>query len=282
MSVTDFVMKVKFYGTRGSIPTCGRSFQAFGGNTPCIGIFDNNQDTVSILDAGTGIRNLGKELLELGEDMPKNITIGFSHFHWDHIQGFPFFEPAYRKDVWINILAMGNNRNVSSLRNIFVSQMQAQHFPVRLEEMGARFNFIVLGKRARQNSNQMSVQAYRHNHPGGAFSFRIEKKGKILVVCTDIEHGDSIDPKIVDMAKGAHLLIHEAQYTTEELEKKRGWGHSSYDQAMEVAERAGAKLLVMTHHDPDHDDIFLRKMEKQCQARFKNAYLAREGMEIVL
>lgn len=279
MSEAKKSIKIKFYGTRGSIPVCARTFQDFGGNTSCITISQTGSSVLNVLDAGTGIRYLGKELLSNGQKLPKEITIGFSHFHWDHIQGFPFFEPAYRDDVQINILAMGNNRKIESLKEIFASQMQTNHFPVRLEQMGARFRFIVLGKRATQRANRMTVKAQLHNHPGGAYSFRIESGGKVLVVCTDIEHGTSVDQKIVDLATGADLLIHEAQYTQEQLENRRGWGHSSHEQAIEVADRAGVKHLIMTHHDPDHDDGFLRRIEKKCQKRFPNCQLAREGME---
>ena len=104
---------------------------------------------------------------------------------------------------------------------------------------------------------QTVVTAQRHNHPGGAYSFRIERNGKVLVVCTDVEHGEQIDPRLVELARGADLLVHDAQYTAEELQKRRGWGHSSFDQAMQVAEMAGVKRLALTHHDPEHDDEFL-------------------------
>ena len=102
----------------------------------------------------------------------------------------------------------------------------------------------------------------------------------MLVVCTDVEHGEQIDPRLVELARGADLLVHDAQYTAEELKKRRGWGHSSFDQAMQLAEMAGVKRLALTHHDPDHDDEFLERIEKLCQERFPNAVLAREGMEI--
>jgi ribonuclease BN (tRNA processing enzyme) len=124
------------------------------------------------------------------------------------------------------------------------------------------------------------VTTQRHNHPGGAYSFRIERKGKVLVVCTDVEHGEQIDPLLVELAGGADLLVHDAQYTAEELQTRRGWGHSSFDQAMQLAEMAGVKRLALTHHDPEHDDEFLLRIEKLCQERFPNTVVAREGMEI--
>ncbi len=275
-------LKIKFYGTRGSIPICDREHQDFGGNTTCVSVEVPHSNTVNIIDAGTGIRNLGKELIELREDMPKQITIGFTHFHWDHIQGFPFFDPAYLPDVNINILAMGRTQEVEDLRNIFLAQTSSAHFPIQLSDMGAEFHFIVLGKKAAQHANGLSVQARQHNHPGGANSYRVEKDGKAMVFCTDIEHGDELDQNIIQLARDADLLIHEAQYTTEELKKRRGWGHSSYEQAIQVAELANVKHLIMTHHDPDHDDKFLNRMEKICQQRYPSCQLAREGMEFYL
>ena len=121
-----------------------------------------------------------------------------------------------------------------------------------------------------------------HSHPGGAHGYRLEVEGKAIVFCTDIEHGEFIDQSVVNLARDADLLIHEAQYTPEELPKYRGWGYSSWQQAIEVAEQAGVKQLYLTHHDPDHDDVFLKEVELKCQQRFPNCYLAREGHEIYL
>jgi ribonuclease BN (tRNA processing enzyme) len=163
-------------------------------------------------------------------------------------------------------------------------QMQAQHFPVQLDRMGATFEFLQIDKASEHftdvNNTIVNVTANRHNHPGGSYGYRIEQDGKVLVFCTDIEHGDSIDQNVVELARGADLLVHEAQYTTEELKIKKGWGHSGYDQALQVAEMAGVKRLAITHHDPDHDDVFLRRMEQLCQERFQPWVLARDGMEI--
>jgi ribonuclease BN (tRNA processing enzyme) len=150
--------------------------------------------------------------------------------------------------------------------------------------MGATFEFLQIEDASRHftgiNNVDTIVTTQRHNHPGGAYSFRIERNGKVVVVCTDVEHGDQIDPKLVQLARGADLLVHDAQYTAEELPKRLGWGHSSFDQAMELAEMAGVRDLVLTHHDPEHDDEFLKRVENLCRERFPNVVLAREGMEI--
>jgi phosphoribosyl 1,2-cyclic phosphodiesterase len=278
-------MKVKFYGTRGSIPVCDREFQEFGGNTTCFQIIFPDMERIAIVDAGTGIRDLGKALLAAGYEQ-NEIFIAFTHFHWDHIQGFPFFAPAYDPSRRINILALGKGRKTKNLQEIFRTQMQTEYFPVQLENMGARFEFLQIDKTSEYfqdiNGDTTKVTANRHNHPGGAYGFRVERLGKVLVICTDVEHGDAIDPNIVALSRGADLLIHEAQYTSEEYKTRKGWGHSSYEQAMQVAEMAGVKILAITHHDPDHNDEFLRRMERECQQRFPDCVFARDKMEIAL
>jgi phosphoribosyl 1,2-cyclic phosphodiesterase len=278
-------MRLKFYGTRGSIPICDASFQQFGGNTTCLQIMFPDVNRIHIIDAGTGLRNLGRDLRAIGHKQ-EQIVIVFTHFHWDHIQGFPFFAQAYDPAQKITLLTLGHGQTVSNLREIFEVQMQAVYFPVQLDQMGATFEFLQIADASEHftgiNNVETLVSAQRHNHPGGAYSFRIERRGKVLVVCTDVEHGEQIDPRLVELARGADLLIHDAQYTAEELQKRRGWGHSSFDQAMQVAEMAGVKRLALTHHDPEHDDEFLQRIEKLCQERFPNAVIAREGMEISL
>jgi len=272
-------MKVKFYGTRGSLPVCEREFQEFGGNTTCL-LLTGSKGNVAILDAGTGIRNLGKDLMASAHEQFGNIFIAFSHFHWDHIQGFPFFAPAYDARRHFTLSAVGKGKHAQNLRAIFATQMLPEYFPVALDKMGASFSYHQ-SETEQFIENGVKVTVAEHQHPGGARGYRIEDTdGKVLVFCTDVEHGESLDPRVVDLARDADLLIHEAQYTPAELQSKKGWGHSSWEQAISVAERAGAKKLALTHHDPDHNDAFLREVEKACQARFPRAFLAREKMEV--
>jgi len=273
--------RIKFFGVRGSIPVCGEEFQKFGGNTTCI-LLEGPKRTV-ILDAGTGIRELGKEMAQdphLGIDRP--CFLAFSHFHWDHIQGLPFFIPAYDSRRTFTISAIGRERRGLDLRSIFETQMQEEYFPVSLDGMGAKIEFLETSEDY-LSMEKAFIRVIKHNHPGGAYSYRLQDiEGKVVVCCTDIEHGERIDPRIVALARDADVLIHEGQYTPEELPRYRGWGHSSWAQAVEVAEQAKVKRLIITHHDPDHNDAFLRDVEKQCQARFPGAVLAREKMEVVI
>ncbi len=278
-------MKLKFYGTRGSIPVCDAGFQEFGGDTTCLQITFTDTNRIAIIDAGTGVRNLGKDLRAIGHKQDQ-IVIAFTHFHWDHIQGFPFFAPAYDPSQKITLLTLGRGQTVTNLREIFEVQMQSQYFPVQLDHMGASFEFLQIADASKHfsavNNVETVVTALRHNHPGGAYTFRVERGGKVLVVCTDVEHEEQMDPQLVELARGADLLVHDAQYTADELQKHRGWGHSSFDQALQFAEMAGAKCLALTHHDPEHDDEFLQRIEKLCQERFPNSVLARQGMEIAI
>ncbi len=273
-------MKVKFYGVRGSTPVCEKGFQEVGGNSSCV-LLTGGNGNILILDAGTGIRKLGKDLIEKGHEQYENIFIVFSHTHWDHVQGFPFFQPAYNPKRHFTLTAFGRNRDVHSLEDIFATQMQKDFFPVSLSGMGATFTFYQLGGYS-QEKDDARVEVCKLNHPGDAYAYRFEADGKVMVYCTDVEHVEEVDPKVVKLAEKADLLIHDAQYTPEELKEKKGWGHSSWAQAAEVAEKAQVKNLALFHHDPDHDDKFLFNMERECRERFPDTFLAREGEEITL
>ena len=273
-------MKIKFYGTRGSIPVSDPGFMEIGGNTTCLFIsgLDEGVGTV-IMDAGTGIRNLGKDIMGGKTDVGEEINLGFTHFHWDHIQGFPFFAPAYSKDSKIEISTAGRTE-IHNLKDIFSTQMQSIYFPVQLENMGAQILFEkyetnkIIGKKG------ALVSITEVNHPGGCIAVRFQANKKSITFCTDLEHTNGIDENVVQLAMNTDVLVHEAQYTDEELMSHKGWGHSSYSQAIEVAERCNVKQLFITHHDPDHDDEFLRKMEKKCKGRFKDLIFARDNLEI--
>jgi len=273
-------MKVAFYGTRGSIPVPDPDFVKFGGNTPCVLVTFSNGRVV-IFDAGTGVRKLGDDLLAAAHKQYDNITINFSHTHWDHIQGFPFFKLANDPRRRLTLGICGKDRDAKDLKSIIATQMQTDYFPVSLERIGAQLTFlqpdITEFKHPRRD---IEIVASKHNHPGGAYGYRITEGDKILVYCTDVEHGDAIDPKVVALSRDADLLIHDAQYTPEELKEKKGWGHSSWEQAVEVAERARVKALALFHHDPDHSDAFLTDLEMEIQKRFPQVFLAREGAEV--
>ena len=274
-------IRVVIYGCRGSIPVSGPEYDQFGGSTSCVLITSDDAINIGIIDAGTGIRRLGQEIMKDEILREKPIVIAFTHFHWDHIQGLPFFEPAYVKGKKISLLALGRERPISDLERVFSMPMQHEYFPVQLCDMGADFEFLLPDATIHPFPKAI-VTAQKHRHPGSAYSYRVARGRKSIVVCTDIEHGETLDPATVEFCRGADLLLHDAQFTPEELVSHRGWGHSSYEQAVECARLAGVKKLVLTHHDPNHDDALLAEIEKRCQELFPNCTLAREHMTVVV
>ncbi len=273
-------MKITFYGVRGSLPVCKREFTRYGGNTSSM-LYEFDNGSLGILDAGTGIVQLGKDLIKRNI-IDKEIWIAFTHFHWDHIQGFPFFRPAYDPKLIIRMLAIGQERKNMNIRSLFEVQMQSTFFPVPLGKMGAKFMFEYM------NYHELEWQGHqiiirKHNHPGMAYSFRFNlPNNRSFAVCTDIEHNGALDRDIIDLVRGVDVLIHDGQFTPEELAKKKGWGHSSWRQCTDLAGLAQVKQLYITHHDPDHDDDFLDQIELESRNAFPNTLLAREGMEITL
>ena len=281
------VWHLKCYGTRGSTPVSDPDYQQFGGNTSCIYadlLTNDRSKMIIVFDAGSGIRRLGKDIQTGVVPQVETIWLMFTHFHWDHIQGLPFFDPAYDPEQKIGLFAPHERMKEQELKQIFETQMQEEYFPVPFSKMGAEFRFATFRDyRSAISADGETELTYRlHQHPGGAFSYRLSAGGKSFVLCTDLEHGETLDSAVVEFCRGADLLIHDAQYTDEELTAHRGWGHSSYTQAMEVARRAGVGRLVFTHHDPDHDDAFLTAMEEKCQAVFPNCSMARDGMDIYI
>ena len=285
--MSAYTWKIKFYGVRGSIPVCSPSVKNYGGNTTCFHIdllVKKPEEKVTVIfDAGTGIRQLGKDIVSGAIPKTKQILLAFSHFHWDHIQGLPFFAPAYNPEQQMAFFAPHFlEEGKEKLHRVFKQQMQSEYFPVEFDKMGAQMCFFTTQEfqEALCLDRKVQISYYRHNHPGGAYSYRMDGYGKSVVICTDIEHGEGIDSGMVDFCKNADLLVHEAQYTDDELASHKGWGHSSFNQAIAVAEKADVKRLYITHHDPDHDDDFLEKAEQECRSRFPNCTLAREGSEV--
>jgi phosphoribosyl 1,2-cyclic phosphodiesterase len=286
MSEPSGELIVKFWGTRGSIPAPGPETLKYGGNTSCVEVRCGGE--IIILDAGTGIRDLGTKLLK---EMPVKASILFSHMHWDHIQGIPFFRPAYVPGNEFRLY--GNKDWDTKLEYALKWQMQSPNFPVTLEEMntvGARMEYIDIdaGSVFRiGDTEQITVRSIELRHPDKAFGFRLEYGDKSMVYATDTESLPKPDEKLVELAYGVDLLIHDAQYTTEEYygvnrDPRRTWGHSTPEAAAEVAIAANAKKLVLFHHDPYHDDVIVDQMRVIAAAIFPETVAASEGMVIEL
>ncbi len=273
-------LSVKFWGTRGSIPTPGASTLRYGGNTSCVEV--RCGENILMLDCGTGAREMGLALNREFQGRAVDVHIFVSHTHWDHIQGFPFFVPAYTPGSRLTIYSLRGADK--SLEKVFTGQMDATYFPVSLADLMARLQFVELEGVVK--IGEVKVSHIYLNHPGLAIGFRIEVGRKSVVYVTDHEpycrmlgdneHNRKQDREVTEFARGADLYIREAQYTDEEYAGKRGWGHSACSDALESAHEANVNQLALYHHDPMHDDEAIDRMVAAC-----HAHMERRGMKFV-
>ena len=271
--------KIRFHGVRGSMATPGTHTAAVGGNTSCVEITDG--DTRLILDAGTGLRGLGNELMAQGS---VDATILLSHLHWDHIQGLPFFTPIYLPDTNLEILSGPNG--VMPLEEALRAQMRAPFFPVAFDEVPSNVRARDLSANETFTIGSATVTCSKLNHPDPVYGYRIELGGRSVVYATDTEHFACVDPGLLALARGADMLIYDAQYTPEEYAgeggpARVGWGHSTYAAAVELAGAAEVGQLVLFHHDPSRSDEGVAELETRARALFANTVAAREGVELI-
>ena len=288
-------LRVKFWGTRGSIPSPGSQTVRYGGNTPCVEV-RTADDWLVILDAGTGIRELGWALIERMNGAPIAGDIFLTHAHWDHIQGIPFFAPMFSRGNHFTI--WGSRSLETSIDRVVRDQMSPVVFPVTFEELDATIDFRHVTDGETFAGSGYAVSAMEVRHPGGALAYRFVESGAdhaALVYVSDNELGASdryatpVDwrARFVDFVRGADLLVHDTTYTTPEYEQHRGWGHSTYREAAELAIEAGARTLVLFHHEPRRtdDELDLRTEECRAIARDRGAQLrvvaAAEGLTLV-
>lgn len=269
-------MKVKIWGCRGSIPTPGPATLRYGGNSTCLEIRTEDGDANGqniVVDAGSGVRCLGRALRN--ENKIFHICFFFTHSHWDHLVGFPFFEPAYSPDYRITFC--GGPHAQDSIRRYLSRQMEAPYFPVEFKLLKAKFDY----RCERPNDepgpcrlNGVEVSAAPLSHPNGGYGFKFVWKGRTLVIFTDNElgfqHWGGLDrASYVEFCRGADLLIHDSQYTDAEYKVTRGWGHSTYGDTVGLAVAAGVKRLGLFHHDPDRSDDELDDQVELCRERIR-------------
>jgi phosphoribosyl 1,2-cyclic phosphodiesterase len=275
-------IRVKFWGVRGSVPVPGESTAGVGGNTSCVEV--RCGETLLVFDGGTGLRLLGKSL---GSQMPLTLHLFFSHVHWDHIQGFPFFAPAF---VPGNVIHMYGGAQVAGrVENAMVGQMESPSFPVRLEQLPAtlRFHDLHAGDSV-QPAAGITVRCAAGNHPGGVLAYRVEHAGRSVVYLTDHEPEGAQPAGIVELTRGADLLIYDCMYTPEEYSGKKdgiprkGWGHSTFEVGAALARDAGVGELLLFHHDPDQTDVDVFNKVARTQALFMQSRASYEGLEVVL
>jgi phosphoribosyl 1,2-cyclic phosphodiesterase len=287
---------VRFWGTRGSIPTPGPRTRKYGGNTSCVEL--SIDDTLFVCDGGTGLRELG---LDAQSRAPHAVSahLFFSHMHWDHIQGFPFFVPAYAPTTTLHVyeITAGDDR----VQRLLHGQMRSEYFPVNFSDLGSRItaDHFDAGQKV---VDGVTVTAIEQTHPGRSFGFSFEKNGVKVVYATDneldlvLQNADEAerDPRLmrvipeqfVRFVAGADLLIADGQYTDEEYKSKRGWGHARATTVVDLAVQAGVKQCAIYHHDPMHSDDEVDAIIEGCQARAKSAgsdvvvFGAREGLTL--
>lgn len=267
---------VKFWGVRGSIATPGPSTMRYGGNTSCLEV--RCGDNLLIFDAGTGIRELGDKLMRAGG---VELDLFFTHTHFDHICGLPFFAPAYapknKLRLWAGHLPPGQ-----ALRGVVSDLMSAPLFPVPVDIMSAAVEFHEFAAGATLHpAPGVNLRTTALNHPNGAVGYRIEFDGRAICYVTDTEHFEGRrDAAVTALTRDADVMIYDCTYTDAEYPSRVGWGHSTWEECLRIAKDAGVKTPVIFHHDPTRNDDMLDQLSRDADAAFPGAVVAREGLVI--
>ncbi len=272
MQQSDFF--VRFWGVRGSLPVPGPETLEFGGNSPCLEIRCGPH--ILIFDAGSGIRSLGNALCDEGIE---DIDLLFSHCHYDHICGLPFFAPFFCKGRSINLWS-GHLAGVMSTQEMVSAFMTEPFFPVSPDFFVADMSYkdFTAGDILMPKSG-ITVKTGALNHPNGCIGYRVEWNDKAICYISDTEHREGqLDQTILNLIHGADIVIYDATYTDEEYPEYRGYGHSTWQEGIRLCEQANAKQLVIFHHRPRRNDEFLRTLEHEARTMRPGTVVAREGM----
>lgn len=271
------VFSVKFWGVRGSIACPSPDHMKYGGNTSCLEIVAD--DRRIILDAGTGIRQLGQEFLKAGL---KNAHLLLTHSHWDHINGFPFFTPAYIPGNSYHVMA-GHLMDNGGVRAVLASQMSNPTFPVPLEVMNANLTFDDFRAGETFDLNGIHIRTAPLNHPNGATGYRLEYQGKSICYITDTEHViGKVDENVLNLIEGADLVIYDCTYDDATFQSKIGWGHSTWQEGIRLCQQAGARQLAIFHHDPENTDDKMQIIEERAKKEWSHSFVARDFMKVTV
>ena len=268
----DFL--VRFWGVRGSVACAGPETVRYGGNTSSLEI--RCGEHLLMFDAGTGFRKLGDSLLA---EAPLDADLFLTHTHFDHVVGLPFFKPAFNPDNTIRMWA-GHLMPELNLRIVLSEMMMAPLFPVPLEIFAAELSFrdFRMGETLNPKPG-VTLRTAPLSHPNGATGYRVEFAGKSICYLTDTEHVDGEpNQNILNLIEGADIAIYDSMFTEEELPRRRGFGHSTWEEGVRLCDAAGVKQFVVFHHDPDHDDAFMDEIAALVEQRRPGSVVAREGM----
>lgn len=276
-------MKITFWGVRGSRPVPGKDTLIFGGNTPCVSLEIDGK--LLIFDSGTGICNLSNKLIQ--DKKPVKAHIFISHTHWDHIQGFPFFTPAFIKGN--EFILYGQNKTNLNFANLMKNQMVFPHFPVQLEQMAAKITFVEVDSGDEIHiAEDITVETIHGNHPGGCLYYRVNYKGKSCCYISDVEHYSCVDNFLKSFIKKSDIVIYDTNFTDSEYEgtdgysTKIGWGHSTWQEGIKLVKAAGADKLILFHHASHRTDEEMLKIETEAKSQYSNSTAAREGDVIII
>lgn len=273
-------MHVRFWGVRGSTPTPQMENMRYGGNTSCIEL-RTASDEVLILDGGTGIRLLGKKLEDEFAGRPIRAHIFFSHFHLDHIQGIPFFGPLYNPKNHFTFY-FAERLDAKLMIDAVAGIMASPYFPVDMSNLPCGRNYVSLSE-GRLKVADATIDVLPLNHPQGSFGLRVTQDQKVVTYCTDVELGvEWSDSNVRTLAQDSDLFIVDSQYTPEELKHHKGWGHSSWAQAVDIGVQANAKQIALFHYDPVHQDTAVDDMVENAKKHHPNVIAAWEGLEVTI
>ena len=271
-------MRVRFWGVRGSLPAPGASTVIYGGNTSCVEVHCGSRRIV--LDAGSGLRELGRAMLVAGE--PCDLDLLLTHCHLDHLIGLPFFAPAFASDARLRLWA-GHLTPDDRLERVLAQLMIPPLLPITPETFRASiaYNDFMAGE-SFDLGEDIRIETAQLRHPGGATGYRIAFGGRVVCYITDNEHApDGPDPALVHLARNADLLICDATYTADEYRARVGWGHSNWVECARLADAADVERLALFHHLPERDDAALAAIEEEAAAARPGVFAAREGTEFV-
>ena len=268
---------IRFWGCRGSFPSFDENKIIYGGDTSCVEVRTHNNEVI-ILDMGTGLKRLGQKIVN-DSSYSKDINIFLSHYHLDHIHGFLMFAPLFSPEYNIKIYSrLSNGKNFKEILDQFI---QPEIWPVRVDELPANLSFIAMDENPIKISESTQVLNNLHAHPNKAYSIKLNIDGKIITYITDCEHPkDHLNQNVIEFASNSDILIHDAQYTLEDLVLHTGWGHSSWKEAVDVAIKSNSKKLILFHHSPDYDDQQISDIEKKARMNFPDVISAKQDLKI--